>query len=502
MKDGVDYRCGACGAPLATLGFSICRYCSTPNAAGIPRLTEPKATLDGDLTLLTFSPTPLFTALPCWVRAPEEKEPSLLVLPAVSASSSPGALGLAHYLAERLLLDADVPAASTALLDHRTHRLHTLTTTPSRRDWDRALAGRNQPPAVLWAELQGPSLDDLARLRMVSAEGRETSLQVPVHRLADAAIDWALQTWGRRPRPRRPAWYVLPSREQLPGYLLAAHLRALALFAEGAGSPSALGQRTFAAMARRCTVEEVQHLFDAILGLHAQLGASLPQLALLLVAAMTAAEERDALDPRRSAPLVRLASEAPAGSLLHALSPWVLAFLDQDRRAAARFAALRPRAFGAYAEWLDAIEMAEPPSGETLAILARLPTCEGPRDLRACVGLGQVEFGSSLDEVTRALGEARPVPDAEGSFYLLMDGAILAEFEEDQLVSFETEDPSVSFHGTNPWRLDEPGLLAFLERTGLHAGVEEDEEGEREVFTEELGVLFTFRAGRLASIAW
>lgn len=505
------FRCDACGAPLAPVerGTVVCAYCRAPNVVAVLAPTE-KATLDGDVTLVAFPSAPLLHEAPAWVvTPPSDATPDVIVLPTVGIHRTVPAgilAGLASALVEHLVLGAGLMASATFFVDNRTRTIvHPEAPSADADVWRRAVGADARHALLAGVVADG---DDLTlhvlppggRLRRV-ALARGAVEEMLGGALEDALVrELANEGIARKGRPA--SWYRRPSPEVRLRMLRACTMDLQLLVASGMEGSTALATKTFASMTSTFGAGDVARLFDATMALVEVSIGDLPQLALTVSRALTLADERDVLGDDRKRQVARLLADAPPGTLLHAMSPWMASFVGETDRAIARLCALRPRAFGSYADWLDGIEDDDLPDARTFAVLATLPVASGPRDARTGIGLGPVEFGARLEEVAREFGTHGPADEdgrvdfANGVCGLFDDSGVLFALEVDVTGN------AFTFHGLPLDGLDESSLRAFWKARSVDVTREEGEDGAWDLLVPLLGWRFRFEDGSLATLQW
>lgn len=508
MSSVLVLRCASCGAPLASVS-GMCRYCRATNVVVTPDARE-KTHLDGDLTLIGFTPTPLLQDIPAWLfLSPPTEKSAVVVLPTVGETAHEGIAGtlsgLNHYLAERLVLDTGLSACSSCFMHNATRTVagpsaerHT------RAEYKRIFSNHATMPALVWVEVDK---ENEPRLHLVSANGTATAVRAPLAELADATIAWAKRTLAAR-SVTRPSWYRAPAPAELERYLGALGTDAQLLFAEGLEGTTSLATRTFASMRDAVPLERTCLLVDATLAHVERDIGRFPQFACIAAHAMTAADKRDVLDEPRCALLSALASRAQPFSPLHAMSPWFCSFVGANLRANARMCALRPTALGTYAEWLDAIDDEERIAPDVFDALRSLPTSSGPRDIRTGVGLvlgkeGPLEFGASLADIERVFGARHPPEPDDGGDTVRFAGGVLAELSDGALLCLcVADDPTCTFHGVALFGCDEATLVAFWQARGIGLKREELDDGEFDLLVPALELRFSFEEEGLFAIKW
>jgi len=132
--------------------------------------------------------------------------------------------------------------------------------------------------------------------------------------------------------------------------------------------------------------------------------------------------------------------------------------------------------------------------------------------IRPGVGVGDVRFGATRDEVRTIAGEpAEILPSEEDSgseLWVYESAAIALGFaaeENHRLVSCETYSAKATFNGEALVGLDRDAAEAALERAGADEGVylaEDEEEGSGQIAVPRLGLSLWFAEHAVESVGW
>jgi hypothetical protein len=131
--------------------------------------------------------------------------------------------------------------------------------------------------------------------------------------------------------------------------------------------------------------------------------------------------------------------------------------------------------------------------------------------IRPGVGVGDLRFGATRDEVRAAAGEPAeilPSDEESGSELWVYEAAAAAiGFAVDQnlrFVSCETYSMKATFNGETLVGLDREAAEAALERAGADEGVfeAEDDEGIGQIAVPRLGLTLWFAEDAVESVGW
>jgi hypothetical protein len=132
--------------------------------------------------------------------------------------------------------------------------------------------------------------------------------------------------------------------------------------------------------------------------------------------------------------------------------------------------------------------------------------------IRPGVGVGDVRFGATRDEVRAIAGEPAeimPSEEATGSeLWIYEEAAIALGFASEEnlrFVSCETYSAKATFNGEALVGLDRESAEAALERAGADEGAflaEDDEEGSGQIAVPRLGISLWLAENAVESVGW
>ena len=132
--------------------------------------------------------------------------------------------------------------------------------------------------------------------------------------------------------------------------------------------------------------------------------------------------------------------------------------------------------------------------------------------IRPGVGVGELRFGATRDEVRQAAGEPSEVvpseEDAGGELWIYEWAGIALGFaaEHDlRFVSCETFNVTAAFNGETLVGLDRESAEAALERAGADEGAfraDDDDEGNGQIAVPRLALSLWFDEGAVESVGW
>jgi hypothetical protein len=132
--------------------------------------------------------------------------------------------------------------------------------------------------------------------------------------------------------------------------------------------------------------------------------------------------------------------------------------------------------------------------------------------IRPGVGVGEVRFGATRDEVRALAGEPQEIvpseEDAGSELWVYDDAAIALGFaieENHRFVSCESYSMKATFNGEALVGLDREAAETALERAGADEGVfmaEEEEEGTGQIVVPRLGLSLWFGDHIVESVGW
>jgi len=254
----------------------------------------------------------------------------------------------AYWLAERVWIQTDLPVSAAVFVAEAQRKV--MQPTGSMFEYDALvpfLTTLEPFPAVARGEA-GEDLDTdglTLKLRLPD-DPAERTLTAPVGELPGMLIDWLVRK-GLCQRIEPPAWYAAPGPELLADYARALDNLQLQVIADK-------NNRFIERQEAEAHERYVEHAF-AMLERHPDAGAQV----LLLAAGTAHYAERDGrlgLVQRQQA-LDLINGVTDPEHPLYRISPLLLHVHREPVRAASRRKALRDRAEGAYAEWLDALEL-------------------------------------------------------------------------------------------------------------------------------------------------
>lgn len=132
--------------------------------------------------------------------------------------------------------------------------------------------------------------------------------------------------------------------------------------------------------------------------------------------------------------------------------------------------------------------------------------------IRPGVGVGELRFGATRDEVRALAGEPQEIvpseEDAGSELWVYDDAAIALGFaieENHRFVSCESYSMKATFNGEALVGLDREAAEAALERAGADEGIfmaEDDEEGSGQIAVPRLGLSLWFGENVVESVGW
>jgi hypothetical protein len=132
--------------------------------------------------------------------------------------------------------------------------------------------------------------------------------------------------------------------------------------------------------------------------------------------------------------------------------------------------------------------------------------------IRPGVGVGDLRFGATRDEVRKIAGDPEEVlpsdEDAGSELWVYESDAIALSFaveENLRFVSCETFSAKATFNGESLVGLDRDAAEAALERAGADEGAflaDDDEEGSGEIAVPRLALSLWFEGGAVESVGW
>tara|TARA_R110002096_G_scaffold350395_3_gene543595 strand:- start:44902 stop:46254 length:1353 start_codon:yes stop_codon:yes gene_type:complete len=398
-------------------------------------------------------------------------------------------MGINHYLAERLVLETTAAVRSIALIDKETMLVPGAYSYADDDNWVLKIRNQTKCRTTIWVEVGASLVKEECCVHMVSSVGQETIVRTPLEEAANVAIDW-LVAEGIAFRKDAPWWYQAPSVEHLIPYWAGQYLTVELLLSADAET----GLRD------QYRDDEVESSVAMLLRLAEGLAALVPQVGFMVSQAMTIAGDRDLLDKPIEERIAKLVHASQSGAVLDVLSPWMLTYLE-DPKATSRLCRHRASAQSAHAEWLEGI--ASEVSEKAFGVLTALPPSVGGCDIQLGAGLGALEFGATLAEVTALLGPPREDPDTPMS-WMFRDASIWAAFTDEPSALHSLDVGSATgwtVHGTNLWQHSVAELIAWGKRYGL-AFTQEVVGDKVELVSSALSVSFLFEHGSLVMIMW
>lgn len=132
--------------------------------------------------------------------------------------------------------------------------------------------------------------------------------------------------------------------------------------------------------------------------------------------------------------------------------------------------------------------------------------------IRPAVGVGDLRFGATRDEVRTIAGEPSEVlaseEDSGSELWVYEAAAVALSFAAEEnlrLVSCETFSAKSTFNGESLVGLDRDAAEAALERAGADEGAflaEDDDEGSGQIAVPRLGLSLWFEGGAVESVGW
>lgn len=137
---------------------------------------------------------------------------------------------------------------------------------------------------------------------------------------------------------------------------------------------------------------------------------------------------------------------------------------------------------------------------------------ENLTEIKLNEGLGVLQFGMSLEQVTAILGEPDDTDDVEtddnssAKVYSYWDEAIVLFFEgksKSILTNIEVDNLDATLFGEKVFDFEEKELIDLMKKHGFEDIEEEDEEwGEKRITFDEAMLDFYFEDGMLNSVSW
>jgi len=133
--------------------------------------------------------------------------------------------------------------------------------------------------------------------------------------------------------------------------------------------------------------------------------------------------------------------------------------------------------------------------------------------IRPAIGIGDLRFGATRDEVRTIAGEpSEIVPSDEESgseLWVYENAAVALSFASEEnlrLVSCETFSAKSTFNGEPLVGLDREAAEAALERAGADEGLfladDDEEDGSGQIAVPRLGLSLWFEGGAVESVGW
>lgn len=132
--------------------------------------------------------------------------------------------------------------------------------------------------------------------------------------------------------------------------------------------------------------------------------------------------------------------------------------------------------------------------------------------IRPAVGVGDLRFGATRDEVRTIAGEPSEVlaseEDSGSEVWVYESAAVALSFAAEEnlrLVSCETFSMKSTFNGESLVGLDRDAAEAALERAGADEGAflaEDEDEGSGQIAVPRLGLSLWFEGGAVESVGW